>query len=97
MGVRGLLLVGVLLLTGCSGASKVTVELEHCRVAPLQHAGQMWEVPQPQPFDGTNAPATFTGHGTVTTEGDRLIYLDDKGARIVFLRADQVPPPPPCM
>jgi hypothetical protein len=90
--------LAALLLGACGNAThEVDVELYHCGVLPLKVDGKTWEVPQPPPFDGTNAPPTFTGRGTATIEADdKLIYVDDGGARVRFRPAEDVPAPPPC-
>ncbi|WP_157728161.1 hypothetical protein [Actinopolymorpha singaporensis] len=85
------------LLGACTKSTyDVDVELWHCGVSPLKVDGHTWEVRRPAPFDGTNAPPSFTGHGTATVNDDKLVYVDDGGARIVFRPGEDVPPPPPC-
>ena len=71
----------------------VAVTLYHCGVNPLLYDGRRWEA-SPTPFDATNAPATFTGHGDVRVIGNSLIYRDNGGAEINFRPDDGVPPAP---
>jgi hypothetical protein len=95
----GWVILGALYLCGCSQpAHSVDIELWHCGISPVKVDGQTWEVPHPPPFDGASTlPKNFTGHGTATVENDKLVYVDDGGARIVFRPAEDVPRPPPCM
>jgi hypothetical protein len=87
------------LLAACSTSTyDVDIELWHCGISPLKVDDQTWEVLYPPPFDGASTlPKSFTGHGTATLNDDKLVYVDDGGARIVFRPAEDVPPPPPCL
>ena len=69
----------------------VQVSLYHCGVEPLVLDAETWEVLRP-PFDGTNAPASFTGDGSVVREGEALRYTDEAGALLTFVPDDGVPP-----
>ena len=75
---------------------RVAVTLYHCGIYPLDHAGQRWEVPiGEQPFDATNAPATFVGAGTVERlPTGELAYTDDSGIQLRFVPDDDVDPQP---
>ena len=61
----------------------VTVTLGHCGVNDLHSNGMRWVAIHP-PFDATNAPSAFTGHGTVSMVGATLLYTDAGGATITF-------------
>ncbi len=68
------------------------VRLWHCGVTLEGYPEGMWEMRE-APFDATNAPASFTGHGTASVpRTDRLVYVDAGGQRLVFLPGRQVPP-----
>ena len=68
------------------------VELWHCGVRLLGYPEDMWELRHP-PFDATNAPESFTGHGRASVpRTDRLVYVDDGGQRLVFVPGREVPP-----
>jgi hypothetical protein len=71
---------------------EAAVTLYHCGVNPLLYRSRRWEA-SPTPFDSTNAPSTFTGHGVVDVVGDQLTYTDNGGAVITFKPDDGVPPP----
>jgi hypothetical protein len=72
-----------------------SVELYHCGVVPFSFGEERW-VSDPPPFDATNAPADFTGTGTIELVTYRkAIYTDSSGAEIQ-LRADEEWEPPPC-
>ncbi|MBB2903341.1 hypothetical protein FHR75_004183 [Kineococcus radiotolerans] len=79
--------------SGAAGDSvPVQVSLYHCGVEPLVLDDTTWEVPQP-PFDGTNAPASFTGSGSVVRDGKVLRYTDEAGALLTFVPDDGVQRP----
>mgnify|MGYP006952626579 CR=1 FL=1 len=71
------------------------VALNHCGVVNVQYEGQEWEV-EDIPFDGTNAPDTFSGFGSFDRRGESLIFTDDKGATLTFVRWDGTPNPYIC-
>jgi len=79
--------------SGVATSSGPQVVLYHCGVDPLRYDGVLWEVVAP-PFDGTNAPDTFTGFGTFQRDGERLLFTDRGGARLTFTIDDGVPPSP---
>ena len=101
-GLAALVLVVVSLFTGCTQRTSevpvggsVKVELYHCGFEPLAYRGKIWEVAPPEPFDATNAPASWKGTGTVTTVTEtRLLYRDESGVEVEFVPDDGVPPPP---
>lgn len=100
--LAALVVVAVSLFTGCTqrasempAEDSVQVELYHCGFEPLAYRGKIWEVPEPEPFDSTNAPASWKGKGTVTTVTEtRLLYRDESGVEVAFVPDDGVPPPP---
>lgn len=69
------------------------VTLYHCGVNPVVYDGVTWEVNDP-PFDGTNAPATFSGFGQFVRDGNVLHFSDKAGATIDFTPDDAVVGPP---
>lgn len=71
------------------------VALHHCGVVNVEYEGQEWEVEAP-PFDGTNAPDTFSGYGSFERRGEQLIFSDDKGATLTFTLWDGTPDPYNC-
>jgi len=71
---------------------EVAVSLYHCGVNPLVYEGEKYEVVDP-PFDGTNAPSTFSGLGTVSRHRLELHYRDRAGATLVFTLDDGGPLP----
>jgi hypothetical protein len=74
--------------------TSVTVSLNHCGFDPLKHHGQTWEVPHP-PFDGTNAPRSWNGTGTVILlTADQLRYRDTSGIEVGFVPDDGKAPSP---
>lgn len=74
---------------------RVAVTLYHCGVEPLRFGGKQWVVPDP-PFDATNAPEAFTGHGVFQQRSAiDALYFDDSGEVIKF-EADEEWEPPPC-
>jgi hypothetical protein len=74
--------------------SEANVSLYHCGVNPLLYAGRRWQA-SPAPFDATNAPSTFTGHGSVRIDDNTLTYRDLGGAVISF-KPDDGATPTPC-
>lgn len=76
-----------------SNGTRVTISLWHCGVEPLRIGDTLWEVREP-PFDATNAPASFSGSGSVVNDGSTLRYTDDKGAILTFTVDDGTSPPP---
>ena len=74
--------------------NSVTVSLTHCGFDPIKHNGQTWEVPHP-PFDGTTAPDTWNGKGTVILlTVDQLRYRDSSGIEVDFVPDDGKAPSP---
>ena len=71
------------------------VALNHCGVVNVGYEGQEWEV-ENIPFDGTNAPDTFSGFGSFDRRGKDLLFTDDKGATLTFVRWDGTPNPYNC-
>lgn len=71
------------------------VALNHCGVVNVQYEGQEWEV-EDIPFDGTNAPDTFSGYGSFERRGEELLFTDDKGASLTFVLWDGTPNPYIC-
>ncbi|HUR12907.1 MAG TPA: hypothetical protein VM097_00290 [Mycobacteriales bacterium] len=61
----------------------------------VQFEGQEWEV-EDAPFDGTNAPDTFSGFGSFARRGEALLFSDDKGATLTFTLWDGTPDPYNC-
>ena len=72
-----------------------SVVLNHCGVVNISYEGQEWEVEE-IPFDGTNAPDTFSGFGSFDRRGESLLFTDDKGATLTFVRWDGTPNPYNC-
>lgn len=78
---------------------KAHAVLWHCGIRLQGYPKNMWEMERP-PFDATNAPASFTGTGTVRVvdgdgaldNADRLVYRDNGGQRLVFVPGRLVPP-----
>jgi hypothetical protein len=72
----------------------VDVTLYHCGVDPVVFAGRQWVVTEP-PFDATNAPSDFTGHGRFEVESNREgVYVDESGERLRFEAIERWTPPP---
>lgn len=71
------------------------VALYHCGVQTLTYDGRSWEVEDP-PFDGTNAPDSFSGFGTFERVGDVLTFTDREGAQLRFTPDDGTPDPYVC-
>lgn len=71
------------------------VALWHCGIEPITYEGRTWEVPDgEEPFDGTNAPASFAGRGEVERVGpDELRYTDESGMELRFVPDDGVERP----
>lgn len=78
-----------------SPSDRVEVVLWHCGIGSITVDDRRWEVPnEEEPFDGTNAPASFAGSGTIERVGpDELRYLDDSGVVLRFVPDDGVEPP----
>lgn len=76
-------------------SSRSTVELWHCGISPLEFDGGLWEVPDgEEPFDGTNAPDSFAGEGTIERISDsELRYIDDSGVVLRFVPDDSTEQP----
>lgn len=72
-----------------------SVVLLHCGVQNIMYEGIEWEV-EDIPFDGTNAPDTFTGFGSFDRRGESLLFTDDLGATLTFVRWDGTPNPYNC-
>lgn len=76
-----------------TGVAEVT--LWHCGIEPITYERRTWEVPNDEePFDGTNAPASFAGRGEVERVGpDELRYTDESGVVLRFVPDDGTEPP----
>lgn len=73
---------------------RIQVSLYHCGFRPLSYDGKTWEVPEPTPFDATNAPEAWKGTGTITSITETsLEYLDDSGIEVGFVADDDGPLP----
>ncbi|MEP6666357.1 MAG: hypothetical protein ABJA81_07925 [Nocardioidaceae bacterium] len=87
-------LVVASLVSGCAGRESgdtPQVTLYHCGVNPVTYDGRSWKVPHPK-FDLTNFPDTFSGQGHFKLRGENtLVFTDEKGAKLVFKPAKQVP------
>ena len=75
------------------GTAEVT--LWHCGIEPIAYEGRTWEVPNDEePFDATNAPASFAGRGDVERVGpEELRYTDESGVVLRFVPDDGTEPP----
>ena len=71
------------------------VKLHHCGIVNVTYEGQEWEV-EHEPFDGTNAPDSFSGYGTFSRNGDTLTFVDREGAQLTFTPYDGTPDPEVC-
>lgn len=74
---------------------RVEVTLWHCGVDPVVFGGREWVVPDP-PFDATNAPEGFTGHGTFQQRSSRDALFFDQGGEIIHFEAIEDWEPPVC-
>lgn len=76
--------------------AQLGVTLYHCGVDPVSFDGQRWRA-DPVPFDATNAPERFTGHGWIRrVDADTAIWADAVGGitiRFAPLEPDYQPPP----
>lgn len=83
----------------CSGegpiarrTGQVKLDIGHCYVEPLEFDGQEWALALDSQFGwGGQEPDGLSGTGTVTRGtafDDSLDYVDDDGARLTFLSAD---------
>ena len=74
---------------------RVEVSLWHCGIETITVNDRRWEVPNDEePFDGTNAPESFAGTGTIEQAGpDVLRYTDDSGIQLRFVPDDGTDPP----
>src|SRR5262245_11639534 len=97
VGVAVLLVAwGALSMITSSPGSPHTITLWHCGVDPTHFDERTWIVPDP-PFDATNAPATFSGMGTMRLlESDRALYVDHGGASLRFVPRPEGWEPPLC-
>jgi hypothetical protein len=68
-----------------SGTAPQSVVLEHdpCGRVTLVFAEVEW-APKTAPFPPDRPPSTFSGRGTVSRNGDVLLYTDDRGAELVL-------------
>lgn len=71
------------------------VTLSHCGIETIMFDDRRWEVPNDEePFDGTNAPTTFAGAGTIErVNSDELRYVDESGVVLRFVPDDDTEPP----
>jgi hypothetical protein len=88
------------LIDGVTGSTRratqpVEVRLWHCGIDTITVDDRRWEVPNhEEPFDGTSAPESFAGRGTIERVApDELSYVDDSGLRLRFVPDDGVEPP----
>lgn len=74
---------------------RAEVALWHCGIETITVDDRRWEVPNDEePFDGTNAPSTFAGAGTIErVDPDELRYTDDSGVVLRFVPDDNTEPP----
>lgn len=74
---------------------RVEVTLWHCGIDTITVDDRRWEVPAGErPFDGTNAPDSFAGKGSIEGVGpDELRYVDDSGVVLRFVPDDGEEPP----
>ncbi len=94
-GRRCMFSTGDALQTFVHTQARATVALYHCGIEPLRFGGKQWVVPDP-PFDATNAPEDFTGHGVFKQRsGVDALYVDDSG-EVVRFEASEDWEPPPC-
>jgi hypothetical protein len=76
-----------------TGRAEVT--LWHCGIDTITFEDRVWEVPNgEEPFDGTNAPGSFVGRGTIErVRADELRYVDESGVVLRFVPDDGTEPP----
>ena len=83
--------------TAPSGGSEHSIELYHCGIEATEFEGRRWAA-DPPPFDSTNVPEKFVGHGTMTvTSDDTALFADESGIEIEFVRVDEAWEPEPCL
>jgi hypothetical protein len=92
---RGASTLRALLDAADAPAHRVEVGLWHCGINPITVDDRTWEVPTDEErFDGTNAPKSFAGVGTIErVSPDELRYVDDSGVVLRFVPDDGTEPP----
>lgn len=77
--------------------AEVTLEVGHCWVEPVEFDGQTWRLRWTRQFGwGGGLPEPWQGTGVMTRLAeDRAGYVDNAGAELTFLPADDPAAQPP--